>query len=111
MYSAVFELPEGHLLSYFGLVERHSDFDIPNALIGCVYYMYMLFFKFYFPPVLTKFACTMAFMTTVFLAYQLTFVVPELCLVCWTTHVLNTLLWYNVMFGKTKSRVNKQKTA
>jgi uncharacterized membrane protein len=41
----------------------------------------------------------MAFATTIFLAYQLTFVVKELCIVCWTTHVLNALLWYNVMIG------------
>lgn len=107
--SAVFELPEGHLLSYFGIVERHSDYDIPNALIGCVYYFYMLFLAGMFPPFLTKFASTMAFATTVFLAYQLSFVVKELCLVCWTTHVLNTLLWYNCMFGGSKSSSGKQK--
>lgn len=105
----MFELPEGHLLSYFGLVERHGDFDIPNALIGCVYYVYMSSLSRYFPPALTKFASTMAFMTTVFLAYQLTFVVKELCLVCWTTHVLNALLWYNSMFGVGTSSVKLKK--
>jgi len=103
--SAVFALPEGHLLSYFGLVERHSHWDIPNALIGCFYYIYMLALSGMFPLLLTKTAASMAFLTTIFLAYQLTFTVQELCLVCWTTHVLNALLWYNTMFAST----NRQK--
>lgn len=102
-HSAVFELPEGHLLSYFGVVERHSSLDIPNALIGVAYYTYMLLFAGKFPLLLTKVAVNMAFFTTVFLAYQLTFNVPHLCIVCWTTHVINTFLWYNYMFGSSKT--------
>lgn len=99
-------------MSYFGLVERHSDLDIPNALIGVLYYTYMLVLRGYVPSLTTKLAASMAFLTTIFLAYHLTFTVKELCLVCWTTHVLNTLLWYNVMFtssGGKQSVVKKKK--
>ena len=33
-YSNVFQLPEGRMLSYFGIVPEGSILDVPNAALG-----------------------------------------------------------------------------
>jgi hypothetical protein len=33
-YSNVFQLPEGRMLSYFGIVPEGSLLDVPNAALG-----------------------------------------------------------------------------
>jgi len=100
--SSVFALPEGHLVSYFGLVPPGHWLDIPNALIGCVYYTYRLLGDFIFPVALTQFAASCALTASLYLAYQLT-ILQELCLLCWTTHVLNLVLWVDAIFRLRKN--------
>ena len=94
--SAVFQLPQGHLLSYFGLVSQDSLLNVPNAALGFVYYFYQLVLRDYFPYPVTAFASLAAMASSVFLAYHLT-LLQELCILCWTTHVLNTLLLYDTL--------------
>jgi len=94
--SATFALPEGRMLSYFGLVEEKSPLDVPNALLGSLYYTYVVLYSMQitssiFPLGLTFFANSMAMASSVFLAYKL-LVLKKLCLLCWTTHVLNLSL-------------------
>jgi hypothetical protein len=94
--SATFALPEGRMLSYFGLVPAESPLDVPNALLGALYYAYVLLYSLnvtasVFPPALTFAASCMAMSSSLFLAYKL-LVLKKLCLLCWTTHVLNFLL-------------------
>eukprot|EP00339_Tiarina_fusa_P008251 CAMPEP_0116998542 /NCGR_PEP_ID=MMETSP0472-20121206/1575_1 /TAXON_ID=693140 ORGANISM="Tiarina fusus, Strain LIS" /NCGR_SAMPLE_ID=MMETSP0472 /ASSEMBLY_ACC=CAM_ASM_000603 /LENGTH=90 /DNA_ID=CAMNT_0004697721 /DNA_START=39 /DNA_END=308 /DNA_ORIENTATION=+ len=36
--SAVFQLPEGRMLSYFGIVPDGHMLDVPNAVLGVLYY-------------------------------------------------------------------------
>lgn len=96
--SQVFQLPQGHMLSYLGLVPESSILDVPNAVLGSIYYSYMLLFSSTFPREITYFMTLVAFSSSVFLAYQLTFVVKELCVLCWATHVINTSLAWN-LFG------------
>lgn len=94
--SNVFTLPQGRMLSYFGIVPEGSALDVPNALLGVLHYTFMLLLADYksVPKALTSLMVTMAFASTIFLAYHLTFVVFELCLVCWSTHVINTFLFF-----------------
>lgn len=38
-----------------------------------------------------------AMASSVLLAYQLTFVIVELCVLCWSTHVINSILFYRTV--------------
>jgi uncharacterized membrane protein len=98
IFSVVFTLPEGRLLSYFGLVPKEHFLDVPNAALGVVLYTYRLLLEKTFPP-LTKILTVSAFASTVFLAYQLTFVLNDLCLLCWSIHVINTTIMYKMVKG------------
>lgn len=107
--SQVFNLPQGRMLSYFGLVPKGSVLDVPNALLGSLHYFYLLVLEPHSPPPLTSIAVAAAFWSTVFLAYQLTFVVFELCIVCWSTHVINTYVMYKTFFGASSGGSGKEK--
>jgi len=90
----------GRLLSYLGIVPAGHFLDVPNALLGAVYYSYLLLLVGIMPPLVTDLIVTAAMSSTVLLAYQLTFVVKELCILCWSTHVINTLLLYKLVWTK-----------
>lgn len=85
--STVFSLPQGKLLSYFGLVPHGHMLDLPNAMYGAIFYLQQLVWG--RMPLLV----VGAFVTSVYLAYQLTFVLGDLCILCWSTHVINTTLF------------------
>ncbi len=42
-YSNVFQLPEGRMLSYFGIVPEGSFLDVPNAALGTRLESFLLF--------------------------------------------------------------------
>ena len=99
------------MLSYFGLVPQDSLLDVPNAVLGIVYYSIILLLSSLPPPnntnnnlnlMLQLLTCA-AFASSVFLAYQLTFVIGDLCVLCWTTHVINTCLLYLNVLAPQKS--------
>ena len=110
--SKVFALPQGRLLSYFGLVPKESLLDIPNPALGFAHYTLMLLFKdtASLQPFIQLLVVT-SFATTVYLAYQLTFVVPELCILCWSTHVINAYVLYRYFYNtsNTSKTMNKAK--
>lgn len=92
------------MVSYFGFVPEGHWLDVPNPLIGLVYYLYWLLFMPSFPKELTAGISSLAMAASFFLGYKLT-VLKELCLLCWTTHVINVrLLWsaYAAMASKPK---------
>jgi uncharacterized membrane protein len=102
--------PEGKLLSYFGLVPEGNTLDVPNALLGTIYYIMLLVI----PPalsihalspevvhkisVLLRVVTTLAFASTLYLLYALTFVVYDLCVLCMTSHVVNGTLMYRLVW-------------
>lgn len=100
--STVFTLPVGRMLSFFGLVPEGSFLDVPNAVLGVLYYTWLLLLIDLVPEELTQAIAVAAFGSTVFLAYQLTFVLFELCILCWTTHVINSLLLYRLVLRPCK---------
>lgn len=116
--SNVFALPQGRLLSYFGLVPEHSRLDLPNAALGVAHYLVLLLIRDNNNALLQAVVqglVAVSFATTVFLAYTLTFVVPELCLLCWTTHVINAYVLYRCFFftassSSSSSTSNAKKT-
>ena len=115
--SATFALPEGRMLSYFGLVAEKSALDVPNALLGALYYAYVILYSMgvtasVFPLGLTFFANCVAMASSVFLAYKL-LVLKKLCLLCWTTHVLNfsLIVYYGRKLFASKGKNAKKKAA
>lgn len=94
--SQVFALPEGRLLSYFGVVPHDSILDVPNAALGFTYYSLIFLSeqfvaKTHLIKILTVCMSSAAMSSSIFLAIKL-IQIHELCILCWTTHVLNTLL-------------------
>lgn len=95
--SAVFAMPQGKLLSYFNIVPHDHILDVPNAVLGILYYTLILINEtiIHLPSSLIKFASSSAMSSSIYLAIVLTSL-KELCILCWTTHVINTLLLYTI---------------
>jgi uncharacterized membrane protein len=109
--SQVFALPEGKMMSYFGIVPKDSAMDVPNAALGLLYYTFI----FCSEQFLTRtdlikyltFALNCAAMSSsIFLAVKL-IQLGELCVLCWTTHLLNSLLLI-YYFNRLPTRTKKQ---
>ncbi len=91
--SDVFQLPESRMLTYFGIVPHGSLLDVPNAALGLVYYTMWLLVIPKLPSKLVSFIATLALASSVWLAIRLV-ILSELCLLCWSTHVINVRLWW-----------------
>merc|ERR1711862_689598 len=93
--SRTFSLPQGKLLSYFNIVPSDHVLDVPNALLGLLHYLVLMSLEntsiFYYSNVMSLGLAMIAFLTSVYLAYALT-MLKELCILCWTTHVINAIL-------------------
>ena len=106
--SNVFQLPEGRMLSYFGLVTAGSALDVPNAALGFTYYALWLMFLPSFPKGLRFFVASMAMSSSVFLAAKL-LILKELCILCWSTHIINArLLWSAYLSFRSSGESAKQ---
>jgi uncharacterized membrane protein len=110
--SKVFALPEGRLLSYLRLVHTNHILDIPNAALGCMYYVAYLALhtirskEYILISMGLDMVVVLAFWSTIFLAITLTRI-HELCVLCWTTHVINTWLCYDRIFSKKRRSQQK----
>jgi uncharacterized membrane protein len=113
--SKVFALPEGRLLSYLRLVPPHHILDVPNAALGCMYYIAYLALhnirskQWIFLSVGLDLVVVLAFWSTIFLAITLTRL-HELCVLCWTTHVINAWLCYDRIFSRKRSQTKGNTT-
>jgi len=107
--SNTFALPQSRLLSFFGIVSHESAFNVPNTVLGLMYYGLLLFFGSSLDPWISLCAASAAMGTSIFLAYSL-IVLNELCVLCWTTHVINFLLLYKVFFSFIHSTTGERKT-
>jgi uncharacterized membrane protein len=89
------------MLSYFGIVPDGSTLDLPNAALGLVYYSLWLTLMPSLPKALKLLIASLAMASSIFLAIQL-LILSELCILCWSTHVINARLWWDayVSFGK-----------
>lgn len=100
--SSVFQLPEGRMLSYFGLVPDGSMLDVPNAALGLVYYSIWLTVMSSLPKALRLLIASLAMASSIFLAIQL-LILSELCILCWSTHVINARLWWDAYISSGSS--------
>jgi hypothetical protein len=106
--SKTFSLPQGKLLSHFGLVKQESLLDVPNAALGILYYNFILLAGGIAPAELILFASCMAMLSSIYLAYTLT-ALRELCLLCWSTHVINSILLWNGVRRVKQSNLSSKK--
>ena len=119
--SAVFSLPEGKMLSYFGIVPHGHVLDIPNGVLGMIFYTYTIIRYFVtrkmnqklkrlnsvvnhkdndkklkpnilFASSVNMIISTLAIASSLFLGRKL-WILKELCVVCVSTHIINTTLW------------------
>ncbi|KAL7569849.1 hypothetical protein ACA910_008518 [Epithemia clementina (nom. ined.)] len=107
--SAVFALPEGRMVSYLGIVPEESPLDLPNAALGIIFYTYRIFLADLFPSYVTQIATVLGFLSSVFLAYKLTFVLGDLCVLCMSIHVINTVLMYRLVVSFTNKQTKTKK--
>lgn len=115
--STVFQLPEGKMLSFFGLVPIGSALDIPNGILGMMFYIYV-FIRFnvvssskllvLFDRRVNAVICSLALASSIFLARKL-YIIKEICVVCLTTHVINTTMFHRAIKQMTKKQMNKVK--
>ena len=109
------------MLSYFGLIPSGHILDIPNGILGMVYYTYILLRHIstassqktmsgiIFHPTLNLVISSLAMASSLFLGRKL-FLLKEICVVCLSTHAINTTLFYRSMADKNDVS-NKRKVA
>lgn len=99
--SAVFSLPEGKMLSFFGLVPKGHAFDIPNGVLGMLFYTYVFLrsvdkyprgMSILFTSTFNLIISSLAISSSIFLGRKL-YIIQELCIVCVSTHIINTTAW------------------
>ncbi len=102
--SKVFSSPQGRILSYLGVVPSEHALDVPNALLGYIFYAFLLFLELAFSRsnlLVLNIMFTMAIgsaLFSVYLAYVLMYELKDLCIVCTGNYVCNAIifivLWY-----------------
>jgi uncharacterized membrane protein len=100
------------MLSYFGIVPIGHVLDIPNGILGMIYYAY-IFMRCasfdsspLFHPWLNFLISSLAMASSLFLGRKL-FILKEICVVCLTTHAINSTLFYRSIrevLGLTKTK-------
>lgn len=114
-------MPEGKLLSYFNVVPNGHILDVPNAFLGVLYYSVIFIiesFIYHVPEFnnamksITFIINALAMSSSIYLAWKL-IMLKELCVLCFTTHLLNTLLivHYGKRLFKPKSNYAKKSKA
>ena len=92
------------MLSFFGIVPKGSALDIPNGYLGMIFYTYTFVRHFtgkqssivLFTAGLNLIISSLAIASSLFLARKL-YVIRELCVVCVSTHIINTIVWIRAM--------------
>ena len=87
------------MLSFFGLVPKGSALDIPNGILGMLFYIYV-FIKhnmrssnlILLDKRVNVVVCSLALASSVFLGRKL-WIIKEICVVCLTTHIINTTVF------------------
>jgi vitamin-K-epoxide reductase (warfarin-sensitive) len=83
------------VLSLWGIVKKGSTFDVPNSLIGSIFYFFAI------TPWNSNALVADLFMLggllslafSAYLAYILRFVLHEFCIICVSSYVINILLF------------------
>ena len=81
---------------------RAKLFGVPNSVYGMVLYVYLILFFLGVPlPWWIAFVATgLAVVRSIYLAYSLLFVTRIPCPLCFTTHIINTILFIYLWFSR-----------
>ncbi len=101
------------MLSFFGLVPEGSALDIPNGILGMLFYIYV-FIRcnlrkskvILFDRRVNAVICSLALASSVFLGRKL-YIIKEICVVCLTTHVINTTVFFRAVLEVMKKEKQK----
>ena len=115
------------MLSFFGLVPRGHVLDVPNGVLGMLFYAYIIVGYFIggeatrrerrgaagmyalFGTSVALVVSSLALASSVFLGAKL-YAIRELCVVCLSTHAINATLWIRTMMeygnARDKSKIN-----
>jgi uncharacterized membrane protein len=75
---------------------RAKLFGIPNSLLGVGLYAYLILDLFFFSPVFGLALLVLALIRSLYLAYSLIFVTKIPCPLCFTSHIINLILFLTV---------------
>ena len=94
--------PMGRVMRYSGIAPEGSVLDVPNPVLGFLYYIAHIIYPRLqaIPfPMLDPLACTASTLVGLFsmwLGYQLLFVLQDVCIVCLSSYVVNAILLFNM---------------
>ena len=107
----------GRVMRYSGIAPEGSVLDVPNPVLGFLYYIAHIIYP--WPqgisfPMLDPLACTASTLVGLFsmwLGYQLLFVLQDVCIVCLSSYVVNAILLFNMfaIMGLNKKAVRLKK--
>ena len=72
---------------------RAKLFGVPNSAFGIALYLYLIVDLFSFPPYIALIFLILAVLRSIYLAYSLIFVTKIPCPLCFTSHVINLVLF------------------
>jgi len=72
---------------------RAKIFGIPNSAFGIGIYLYLMLDLFFFPPFLGFLLLAAALTRSIYLAYSLIFITKIPCVLCFTSHAVNLVLF------------------
>ncbi|KAJ1452281.1 vitamin K epoxide reductase [Pelagophyceae sp. CCMP2097] len=108
--ATVFSSDYAHLLSHWGLVERHSPLDLSLASLGCFNYGLYVLYPAWRSPKLLLLIASGSCGFSVYLLYVLKFVLRDFCVVCTTFHAINfSMLLFGArpMYSESMKNVKK----
>jgi len=97
--SEVFNHPAGRVWSYLGIIPKESVLDQPNALYGFVYYVIIFFTSLMKNNIgaahVALFFGLFSVLLSGYLAYILAFVMKHMCVLCVSTYVCNSGIFFD----------------
>ena len=76
----------------------HVFFGIPNAALGVLFYLFILVLDSMKMYQYIMYLATLSLLISVYLAYILAFVLKDMCVVCVSTYVVNTIMFLSARY-------------
>merc|ERR1712228_24022 len=87
----------------------HVFFGIPNAALGVLFYLFILILdamKWYQYIV---YMATLSLIISLYLAYILAFVLKDMCVVCVSTYIVNTIMFFTARYYANSTKKSKRR--
>ena len=113
--SKVFLSEYGRIFSHLGFIPHNSTLDLPNAFYGTIFYILAAINYYYshrkaFAADILLSLTVLSMVLSAYLSYILTFILEDVCVVCYSTYVCNVLLfslsWSNCRLKRERLKEN-----